>query len=103
MNGREVLQKSKMRASAFLNGHATRWCVHLTTNLMPPKIGSMMLTDEETELMGLIADLDYEASIADPILQQLSRKGLVLITSGKRVLITEAGIDWLDDHGWSIR
>jgi hypothetical protein len=27
----------------------------------------------------------------------------VLITSGKRVLITEAGIDWLDDNGWSVR
>jgi hypothetical protein len=33
----------------------------------------------------------------------LSRKGLVLITSGKRVLITEAGIDWLDDNDWSVR
>lgn len=61
------------------------------------------LTDEETELMGLIANLDYEASISDPTLQQLSRKGFVLITSGKRVIITEAGIDWLDDNGWSVR
>jgi hypothetical protein len=51
------------------------------------------LTDEETELMGLIANVDYEASISDTTLQELSRKGLVLITSGKRVLITEAGID----------
>jgi len=65
--------------------------------------GMTTLTDEETELMGLIANLDYEASISDPTLQQLSRKGLVLITSGKRVIITEAGIDWLDDNGWSVR
>ena len=65
--------------------------------------GMIQLTDEETELMGLIANLDYEASISDPSLQQLSRKGLVLITSGKRVIITEAGIDWLDDNGWSVR
>lgn len=50
--------------------------------------------------MGLIANLGYEASISDPTLQQLSRKGLVPITNGKRVLITEAGIDWLDDTGW---
>jgi hypothetical protein len=49
--------------------------------------------------MGLIANLDYE----DPALQELSRKGLVLITSGKRVPITEAGIDWLNDNGWSVR
>ena len=53
--------------------------------------------------MGLIANLDYEASISDPTLQQLSRKGFVLITSGKRVIITETGIDWLDDNGWSVR
>ena len=63
----------------------------------------MQLTEEETELMGLIANLDYEALISDPTLQQLSRKGFVFVTSGKRVLITEAGIDWLDDHGWSVR
>lgn len=65
--------------------------------------GMTPLTDEETELMGLIANLDYEASISDPTLQQLSRKGFVLITSGKRVIITETGIDWLDDNGWSMR
>jgi DNA-binding MarR family transcriptional regulator len=39
------------------------------------------LTDEESDLMELIADLEYEASIADRTLQQLSRKGLVLITA----------------------
>ena len=61
------------------------------------------LEDDETELMGLIAELDYEAQIEDPVLQSLARKGLVLITSGKRVIITERGIDWLDDNGWSIR
>lgn len=61
------------------------------------------LTDEESDLMGQIADLDYEASIDDRTLQQLSRKGLVRITSGKRVLITGVGIDWLDDNGWSVR
>ena len=49
--------------------------------------------------MGLIANLDYEASIADPTLQQLSRTGLVLITSGEGMLITEAGIDWMEDNG----
>jgi hypothetical protein len=36
-------------------------------------------------------------------LQALARKGLALIASGKRVIITEAGIGWLDDNGWSIR
>ena len=61
------------------------------------------LEDDETELMGLIAELDYEAQIEDPVLQSLARKGLVLITSGKRVIITERGIDWLDDNRWSIR
>lgn len=61
------------------------------------------LEDDETELMGLIAELDYEAQIEDPVLQSLARKGLVLITSGKRVIITERGIDWMDDNGWSIR
>lgn len=61
------------------------------------------LEDDEMELMGLIAELDYEAQREDPVLQALARKGLVLITSGKRVIITEAGIDWLDDNGWSIR
>ena len=61
------------------------------------------LEDDESELMGLIANLDYEASLEDPVLHALSRKGLVLITSGKRVIITERGIDWLDDNGWSIR
>ena len=65
--------------------------------------GMITLTDEETEMMGLIANLDYEGSIADPTLQQLSRNGLVLIAGGKRVLITEAGIDWLDDNGWTVR
>jgi hypothetical protein len=59
--------------------------------------------DEETELMGLISNLDYEASISDPTLQGLSRKGLGLITSGKCVLITKAGIDWQDVNGWSVR
>ena len=59
------------------------------------------LEDDETELMGLIAELDYEAQLEDPVLQSLARKGLVLITSGKRVIITEAGVDWLDDNGWS--
>lgn len=63
----------------------------------------IQLTDEESELMGLIANLDFEASICDPTLKQLSRKGMVLITSGKRVIITGAGIDWLDDNGWSVR
>jgi hypothetical protein len=33
----------------------------------------------------------------------LSRKGLVFITSGKRVLIIDAGVDWLEDNGWSVR
>lgn len=61
------------------------------------------LEDDEIELMGLIAELDYEARIEDPVLQSIARKGLVLITSGKRVIITEAGIDWLDNNGWSIR
>ena len=61
------------------------------------------LEDDEIELMGQIANLDYEASLEDPVLHALSRKGLVLITSGKRVLITETGIDWLDDNGWSVR
>lgn len=59
------------------------------------------LKDDETELMGQIANLDYEASLEDPVLHALSRKGLVLITSGKRVIITEAAIDWLDDNGWA--
>lgn len=53
--------------------------------------------------MGQIANLEYEASLEDPVLHALSRKGFVFITSGKRVLITEVGIDWLDDHGWSVR
>ena len=53
--------------------------------------------------MGLIAELDYEAQLEDPVLQALARKGLVLITSRKRVIITERGIDWLDDNGGSIR
>jgi len=61
------------------------------------------LEDDEIELMGQIANLDYEASLEDPVLQAHARKGLVLITSGNRVLITEAGIDWLDDNGWSVR
>jgi hypothetical protein len=61
------------------------------------------LEDDEIELMGLIAELDYEAQLEDPVLQAIARKGLVLITSGKRVLITEAGIDGLDDNGWSVR
>lgn len=61
------------------------------------------LEDDGIELMGLIAELDYEAQLEDPVLHALSRKGLVLITSGKRVIITERGIDWLDDNGWSIR
>ena len=34
--------------------------------------------------------------IADPTLLQLSRKGMVAITSSKRVLVTEVGIDCLD-------
>jgi hypothetical protein len=59
------------------------------------------LEDDEIELMGQIANLDYEASLEDPVLHALSRKGLVLITSGKRVIITERGIDWLDDNGWA--
>jgi len=53
--------------------------------------------------MGLIASLDHEPSIADPTIQRLSRKGLVLITGRKHVLITEAGIDWPDDVGGSVR
>ena len=61
------------------------------------------LEDDEIDLMGQIANLDYEASLEDPVLHALSRKGLVLITSGKRVLITETGIDWLDDNGRSVR
>ena len=61
------------------------------------------LKDDEIELMGLIAECDYEAQLEDPVLHALSRKGLVLITSGKRVIITERGIGWLDDNGWSIR
>jgi hypothetical protein len=64
----------------------------------------IQLTDDETELMSLIANLDYEASISDPTLQELSRKGLVLITSGKRVLITDAGIDgWTTTGGRCVR
>jgi hypothetical protein len=62
----------------------------------------IQLEDDEIELMGLIANLDYEAQIEDLVLHALSRKGLVLITSGKRVIITEQGIDWLDDNGWSV-
>ena len=61
------------------------------------------LEDDEIELMALIAELDYEAQIEDPVLQALARKGLVLITSGKRVIVTEAGIDWLEDNGWNCR
>ncbi len=61
----------------------------------------IQLEDDEIDLMGLLAALDYEANYEDPVLLSLSRRGLVLITSGKRVIITERGIDWLDDHGWA--
>jgi hypothetical protein len=53
------------------------------------------LEEDEIELMGQIANLDYETSLEDPVLHALSRKGL------KRVIITERGIDWLDDNGWA--
>jgi len=61
----------------------------------------IQLEEDETELMRLLAELDYEAHLEDPVLQALARRGLVLITSGKRVIITERGIDWLDDNGWA--
>lgn len=61
------------------------------------------LEDYEIELMGLIAKLDYEAQIDGLVLHAIARKGLVLITSGRRVITTKAGIDWLDDNSWSIR
>ena len=38
----------------------------------PLAIGRMALTDQETEMMALIANLDYETSISDSTLQQLS-------------------------------
>ena len=61
------------------------------------------LDDDEKELLRLIGELDCEVSLESRTLQQLSIKGLVLITASKRALVTEAGIEWLDNNGWSIR
>jgi hypothetical protein len=68
------------------------------TNSFSVRTGSSSKPESE----GIIHSANI-SSISNPTLQQLSRKGLALITGGKRVLITEAGIDWLDDNGWSVR